>query len=716
MLGVSLGVAALSVQGRARTQSTPIPAPSIRAVLLGQSEIEYLFNSNTTYRQIAQPTVPEIPNLVVFSQFGIGTSPTRTEVSTATVAAGQVNPAMAALSAFLAHAAPGENFVLGDLAVEGTGRASLFFGEGARLWSDLSSVVNAIETEFGHVQHVIECWYNSDASRIASFRESFWPMYFGTNADGSTFTLGSEGPNGSIVNHALWDGTAALGEKGRGIFARSQTMWHILTPMPFNNGPSGAEPEAQRFSQGLRLEEPARTSMISLADDALAQSVGVKVGPSAHISHFGGGIHPVTTNPDGQILFAWPFALALLRAAGQTINEPSVIDCEAAADGAYADLIIDLPNGGTLTTLRQFRESEMPATPSPHQQAVTGVELSRGANRRSVFNLGEQNYPASHRGTVTIQDSGSGTPRRGRVRITPEQPFTSSDALSYLRGQATAMLLRPRDTENRLYLDHLIEHIPALYDATATYPFEGVAVRPFQQDIAIPVPAASFVARGATFDGASFYGSTAASVQGSNSGMMSFWFRMGTEWLDQVRVFELRAGTNIVGMIRAASQGRLLFAMSGASANYATPTDTFSPNQWHHIMWSWDVAANRYQIFVDGTQLGTNISLGSNIGLNSLITRVHIGSASGGSSPLTGSLAHLWLSVTQSLDLTIAANRAKFSWDLAPVDAGADGAIPTGTAPEWYYDGEGPDFVNRGTAGNIPLIGGPLLAAPIPIP
>src|SRR5690606_4764502 len=203
-------------------------------------------------------------------------------------------------------------------------------------------------------------------------------------------------------------------------------------------------------------------------------------------------------------LFGWPVALALLRAAGRPVHEPTVHSCEVASDGSYADLVVDLPNGGNLTTLAALRGTSYSGS-SPHHQAVTGVEILRAANgnRRPVFKTSETGRAEITRGTVAIVDAGSGNPRRGKVRITPSQPFVYGDALSYLRGQATAVLQRPRD--EGLYPWFLVEHIPALYDEGAPYPFEGVAVRPYQDDMPVPLPAPSCTGRSAAFNGASFY-------------------------------------------------------------------------------------------------------------------------------------------------------------------------------------------------------------------
>lgn len=115
-----------------------------------------------------------------------------------------------------------------------------------------------------------------------------------------------------------------------------------------------------------------------------------------------------------------------------TIGEPEIVGIEGPNDGSYVDLVVTLPNGGTLTTLAAIRGTTYAGT-SPHQQPVTGVELTRsGGTRRPVFRTDQTSYPATHRGTVTISDtgSGSGAARRGRVRITPTQAFGVGDVLS----------------------------------------------------------------------------------------------------------------------------------------------------------------------------------------------------------------------------------------------------------------------------------------------
>jgi hypothetical protein len=686
----------------------------IGVIVMGQSEEEYLLNTDAFYRQITQPT-PGDGNLIVFTQNGNGVEPVRTIVNATTVAAGQVNPAMAALSAFLEYVYPGQTWCIGDGAVAGTARWELVDdSSSARLFSDFEAVVNAIIDEADEVKALVECWYNADAARIVNFKTNFWPMYFGANADGSTFTLGNASGGGD-VDHCMWDADALDTEVGRGIFRKDTTEWHLLTPMPFWDIAVDPSPELTNFSQGdPRLSEPNRATLIALADDTLAQSVNLTVGPSAHLCRFGGTsteIHPDVGTADGQILLMWPIAISMLRTAGFTIGEPTIVGIEGPEDGTYADVLVDLPNGGTLTTLRTLRAESAPSPEPPHYQEVIGFEVTRGSTRRPVFKESETSYPIAHRGTVEIINTGSGSPRRGKVRITPEAPFAFGNAVSYLRGQATAGLLEPRDIDALLYKDMLIEHIPSYYDDSALYPFEGIPVRPYQADLTVTVPAPSFTPRGAAFNGSTYYASDSISVAATGDGLLSLWLKNDdSAWNATTRrPLSFRISSTIVLELQTASSGRITFRLNN---NTATDTLTvyaaqpgnvqFALGQWYHIMASW--SSGTVTVYVNGVSAGT-ISYTTLDMSSTNLTRIGIGAQSTGVGGWLGDLAHLYLNLSETLDLSVQANREKFALSGSPVDLGGDGSAPTGTAPEYYYDGDESDWNNKGTAGNVSLTG-----------
>lgn len=691
----------------------------VTAIIMGQSELEYFLNNGSFFNGVAAPTVTNA-NMTVILQDGDNAAIQVYEVTQANVNAGNVSYAMATLAEALAYVRPNTHFVIGDGAVPGTTRASLADDTtdataGAdgqrRYWADFQNVVDYIESNYGQVDHLIECWYNADANYVADMPTNFWPLYFGVDASGTTVNIGDAvaGGGGYQLDHMLWDYTAANNVKGRGTFRKDQTQWHILTPMPFCDGATTA-PEDDNFTNGNRNEEPLRQNLHALTSDIYAQSVGLTVGPSTHITDFGGDIHPVVDDADGVQLFARQFLPALYRIGGITVLEPTITAVTGATDGSYADVEVLLPNGGTLTTHRQFRGLSLPASPSPHQQIVTGFEVFRTsqASRRPVFNTSETTYNQAFRGTVTIVDSGSGSPRKGKVRITPEIPYDFGDSVSYLRGQASALLQEDRDVPNKLFLDMLIEHIPTLYDASATYPYEGVAVRPLQSDILMPVTPPSFTARGAYFDGVNDgLINNAMSVANGGQGLISFWFKNDDSAWNQLKyIAQMRFGSTIGVNLRTASSGRLEFVIysSGTAESKVFYADTSNTpmviGQWYHVMISYETGS--VVVYVNGS-LALNTTTATVF--TDTITQAAVSSEVVLRNQFTGDIAHFWFSTTQTLDIAQSANRDLFVNAGNPVDLGADGSTPTGTAPEFYFDGDGNAWNNIGTAGSLTLSG-----------
>ena len=686
-------------------------------MFMTQSEGEHIFNPSAFYDMTPVPDVTGT-NMIVVRQEGTGNAPIEHEVTNANISAGLVSEAMGALACYLRDICGSSvRFIIGDGAVPGTGRPSLVDDSNTdRAWSDFASVVEHIEQNYGVIHSVVECWYNSDDTGIPEFKTNYWPAYFGINPDGSTFTLGDTYTLGTIndyaVDHCLWDADAAPGEKGRGLFSDA-TSWKILTLMPFNNAPVAPDAEWQSFSSGgnVRGVEPRRAVMMALADEPEAQRVGLIVGPSAHITDFEGGIHPAeNTNPNGKGLFAMSFAAPIATAGNKTISEPFISAIEGPETGEYIDVVVDLPNNGTLTTLRQLRGLSLPVTPSPHQQVVTGFEYFRSASSslRPVFNESETSYPQAHRGAITITDSGSGNPKKGRVRIDMTDNAASNDSIKYLGGQATAMLQTPRDVDNELFLDMLIEHVPGYYNSGNDYTYEGVAVRPLQQAQTVNVPAPPFAARGAYYDGTNDALTATHSVPTGPRGMMSLWLKNdAASWTQLIQILQMRVSGDVKLEVKTTGTG---LQINLQLADSSSPIQTFRAGnndtnmvvgQWYHVLIAWD--STSAIIYVNDTHSVT-MATGQDAFTGNL-NQQGVGSASSTGSKWHGDLAHVWISTTQWLDITQQSNREKFSIAGEPKDLGPNGQTPTGTAPEFYFDGDGAGWNNLGTAGSFNLTG-----------
>lgn len=477
-------------------------------ILSGQSEIEHIVGTASNFNGNPYPTLLA-QNLTMITEGSSGGRVWRRVTSTGTTV---VNVAMVALANLFHRVRPGHKLMVIDNAVSGTSRRALHNdSDTARNWSDLQVSLDEIRGAGGEIGGYIECWYNADAAYIPGFGTNWSPNYMGQRWGGGAFSLGTVNPDRDLgrIDYILWDVTAATDAYGRAAFKRDRTKLHMMLPMPFADEPSGGGwatsgelynfthvapgttrtgtyPPGELASYRHEDMDLGRVDVETFGADSRVQTFLGAVGPAAHLSDYGGGIHPLTDDPLGTPQFGMMFAPSILRCSGYAIGEP-VIDHAGVimgAAGAYADVPVTLPNGGTLTTIRAVAGIAAPGTEPPHYQPVVGFEIRRAADtdklRRPVFKTSETGYPAAYRGTVTIQDagSGSGAARRGWVRITPTNAFVAGDRLEYLRGEASAVILEPRDVTARLFLNMLIEHIPGLYFPADTYPFYGVPVRP----------------------------------------------------------------------------------------------------------------------------------------------------------------------------------------------------------------------------------------------
>ena len=95
------------------------------------------------------------------------------------------------------------------------------------------------------------------------------------------------------------------------------------------------------------------------------------------------------------------------------------------------------------------------------------------------------------------------------------------------------------------------------------------------------------------------------------------------------------------------------------------------------------------------------------------LTQFVMGSRLSVSRAWVGDLAHVYLNVDETLDLSAPANRAVFASNGAPANLDVDGSLVTGTALAFYFDGPVPAWGNQGSAGSYPL-GGLLTASGTP--
>lgn len=201
------------------------------------------------------------------------------------------------------------------------------------------------------------------------------------------------------------------------------------------------------------------------------------------------------------------------------------------------------------------------------------------------------------------------------------------------------------------------------------------------------------------FDGANDYLTRAASLGAASSKLWS-----GSMWVrdDNWNSFDILltlggSGINGMGIVQLGNgaTGITFAARTAGTTNVCLNVTTaaltnVNDGNWHHVMWAFDMAnqALSYIIFdgvdVFGDATVTTFTTDALIGFDDN-DEYYVGGISSGS--YDGGLADLWCAPGVYLDLSDSAVIAKFISGGAPVNLGADGSLPNGTAPLMFFTG-----------------------------
>lgn len=154
---------------------------------------------------------------------------------------------------------------------------------------------------------------------------------------------------------------------------------------------------------------------------------------------------------------------------------------------------------------------------------------------------------------------------------------------------------------------------------------------------------------------------------------------------------------------------------SGTIFRLETSGITISTGSWYSILASWDMASSSTHLYINDVDR-KSVAAGPNDRTLILasVTEWTVGDYSptdGGGALLDGGLAELYFAPGQYIDFSVEDNRRRFiTSGVKPVDLGATGSVPTGTAPLVYLhldDAETANnfAVNAGTGGNMTVTG-----------
>lgn len=227
------------------------------------------------------------------------------------------------------------------------------------------------------------------------------------------------------------------------------------------------------------------------------------------------------------------------------------------------------------------------------------------------------------------------------------------------------------------------------------------------------------------FDPTTDYMSRSSALSASNSRVatISFWFRPNSGSQVNPLFMENGGAFSAFYCIFSAANGGWVFEAYDASNIgiffWSSSLSTVTFGAWNHVLISWDIAANLYQIYVNDVNRFFSGSTTANFPVewaNGITWKIGICSTA------LNSLAGMYLNTEVRLDLSTTANRRKFNDGTGrPVYLGRNGEIPTGSKPTVYLNIERGEpvanfGVNLGTGGNYSLTGTPVVAATSPSP
>lgn len=259
----------------------------------------------------------------------------------------------------------------------------------------------------------------------------------------------------------------------------------------------------------------------------------------------------------------------------------------------------------------------------------------------------------------------------------------------------------------------------------------------FEESLSIAVDETSggggggdYTAQAVNFDGETYLSIASLTSTDGNDFGFSFWFKSDTPVLDPFSPTLFAVGDpNTTGIIStsiigpSAAIGRPdepvvevgLWSDDAEDSLYVEDDGTQPPfnNQWHHALFAMNTSSRTAKLYLDDVDVSsaTELSFGTGpfvAGFDGKPMMCFFDTFGA----FIGDIADFWLAPNQNLltagDISEATRRKFISANGKPVNLGANGETPTGTAPRVFFkrDGAASTFAtNRGTGGAFTLTG-----------
>lgn len=214
------------------------------------------------------------------------------------------------------------------------------------------------------------------------------------------------------------------------------------------------------------------------------------------------------------------------------------------------------------------------------------------------------------------------------------------------------------------------------------------------------------------FDGAADYLKRSSDLTGSADskvGIISFWVRWDGGDAQNLSVLA-NQGTTFIAYKTSANKINITGKVGGAVKVATTSSTTYTASSSsHHVLASWDLGNSKIFLYINGADVDDGAPTIVDSVIDYTSTTWYVASAANGTLLHNGVIAELYFNTAEYLDLSATANRRLFiSTDGYPVDLGAFGEKPTGTAPIIYMRERANNCgINSGTGGDFTINGAP---------
>jgi hypothetical protein len=237
-------------------------------------------------------------------------------------------------------------------------------------------------------------------------------------------------------------------------------------------------------------------------------------------------------------------------------------------------------------------------------------------------------------------------------------------------------------------------------------------LRNYRKRVNYPIAAggAGFTVNAVDFDGTNDFLTRGAGLTGAAdalTGIFSAWVRLdGGDGAARVIFTSAAAGV----VITVNTGNKFLFTFTDVNTDdfsFQTVNAYTAGATWRHVLASWNITGAVQQLYITDASDKAAGALDAIDVIDYTQTDWAVGGTTAGGSKFNGCMAELYFAPGQFLDFSVEANRRKFiSAAGKPVDLGADGSTPTGTAPLVYLNGDETTFgTNAGTGGNFTITG-----------